>query len=291
MVLRHFRISEPRRMFSLTVSCANTCRPSGTNDSPSRAMVSGERPMIDRPSSLMVPWLGVSAPAIAIIVVDLPAPFGPTSTTISPLSTRKVAPRTAAMRPYWTWMLSTSSMDLVRPRSQVGADHIGVVLDPFRRILDDGAAAVDHVDAVAYAHDDPHIVLDQEHAAAEARRDLGDQRHQVVALGVRHPGRGLVEEGEARRGRQRPADADAALVAIGQGLGPCIGLLRETHPREDALRALPRGPAVEAGAHGSDLEVLDDRHVAEQARGLEGAGQAHPAKHVRLPPGDVASAK
>src|SRR5262249_4337277 len=200
--------------------------------SPRRAIVSGELPTIGRPSSLMVPWLGVSAPAIAIIVVDFPAPFGPTRTTISPLSTRKLTPRTAAMRPYWTRMPAISSMDLARPRPQISADHVWVVLNPFRRILDDGAAAVDHVDAVADAHDDAHVVLDEQHAAAEARRDLGDQRHEVVALGVRHPGRGLVEEGEVRRGRQRPADADAALVAIGQGLGPHIRLLLETHPLE-----------------------------------------------------------
>src|ERR1051326_5925048 len=148
MFPRSLRMSEPRRMFSLTVSCEKTCRPSGTNDSPSRAMVSGERPTTDWPSSLMVPWLGASAPAIAIIVVDLPAPFGPTRTTISPLSTRKLTPRTAAMRAYWTWMPSTSSMDLAGARSQIGADHVGVVLDPFRRVLDDGAAAVDHVDTV-----------------------------------------------------------------------------------------------------------------------------------------------
>ncbi len=39
---RSFRMSEPIRMFSSTVSCEKTCRPSGTKEMPSRAICSGE---------------------------------------------------------------------------------------------------------------------------------------------------------------------------------------------------------------------------------------------------------
>ena len=50
-------------------------------------------------SSMIAPVLGVSAPAMVIMVVDFPAPFGPTRVTISPSFTEKLIPRTAAIRP------------------------------------------------------------------------------------------------------------------------------------------------------------------------------------------------
>ena len=62
-------------------------------------MFSGPLPTITSPPSRTVPWVGVSAPAMVMSVVDLPAPLGPTRVTISPSFTVRLTPRTAGMRP------------------------------------------------------------------------------------------------------------------------------------------------------------------------------------------------
>ena len=43
-----------------------------------------------------------------------------------------------------------------------------------------------------------------------------EERHQLPALAGRQAGGGLVEEDEARRARQRHADLELALLAVGQ---------------------------------------------------------------------------
>src|SRR5207342_684735 len=52
------------------------------------------------PYTLAVPSLGVRKPAIIFIVVDLPAPLGPSRPSTSPGSTLKLIPSTAVSRPY-----------------------------------------------------------------------------------------------------------------------------------------------------------------------------------------------
>ena len=56
-------------------------------------MFPGRMPMMFRPSSAIVPWNGVTPPAIAASVVDLPAPLGPMMQTISPSATVSETPR------------------------------------------------------------------------------------------------------------------------------------------------------------------------------------------------------
>ena len=62
-------------------------------------MFSGPLPTITSSLRRTVPSVGVSAPAMVMSVVDLPAPLGPTRVTISPSSTVRLTPRTAGMRP------------------------------------------------------------------------------------------------------------------------------------------------------------------------------------------------
>jgi len=92
------RAASPRRRFSSTVSSAKSLRPSGTSATPLRATASGLRPRSERPPSVISPRAG-TAPMIACSVVDLPAPFGPMSPTISPGGTSNVMPRTAGTPP------------------------------------------------------------------------------------------------------------------------------------------------------------------------------------------------
>ncbi len=66
---------------------------------PARAIVSGFLPTIDAPARRMSPDLGRTRPVIACRVVDLPAPFGPISPTISPFPTVRSSFRTAGTDP------------------------------------------------------------------------------------------------------------------------------------------------------------------------------------------------
>ena len=96
---RSRRIRVPSRRFSSTLSVVKTWRPSGTWEMPRRATTSGVRPVMGWPSKVIAPWDGRNTPEIVSRVVDLPAPLGPTTQTISPSSTPTETPRTAGTRP------------------------------------------------------------------------------------------------------------------------------------------------------------------------------------------------
>lgn len=75
----------------------------------------GRPPMSARPSS------GVSRPSTALIVVDLPAPFGPTKPVICPGSTVKDSPSTATVLPNrlrrsWTSIVASLMLSEIRDR-------------------------------------------------------------------------------------------------------------------------------------------------------------------------------
>ena len=61
-------------------------------------MVSGARPVTERPPSRISPSAGGWRPAMLRSVLDLPAPLGPTRQTISPSPTVSETPRTARSR-------------------------------------------------------------------------------------------------------------------------------------------------------------------------------------------------
>ena len=81
------------------MSRVKMCRPSGTNDTPSLTIDSGALPRVGSPSNSMTPPVALTEPATALRRVDLPAPFGPMTPTISPARTSRETPRSAAMLP------------------------------------------------------------------------------------------------------------------------------------------------------------------------------------------------
>src|SRR5205807_365736 len=66
---------------------------------PASACVSGEVRVRSTPAKTMRPEVGCMSPARQLKNVDLPAPFGPIRPTISPSSTARLAPETAAKLP------------------------------------------------------------------------------------------------------------------------------------------------------------------------------------------------
>src|SRR5438034_18996 len=77
-----------------------------------------------RPSTFICPWLGMTNPSSALIIVLLPAPLGPSS-PMAPREKDAVTPLRARLRPYSTTTLSrTTTGSLSVMNSQIYA-HIG----------------------------------------------------------------------------------------------------------------------------------------------------------------------
>src|SRR5712691_8366314 len=96
-----------------------------------------------RPSRRSAPDSIGCRPAIALMSVVLPAPFGPTTHASSPAPMRSDTSEIAGAAPYETWMRSTSSMGL----PQVGGDHVRLPHHRARVALGDDAAVAEHDDA------------------------------------------------------------------------------------------------------------------------------------------------
>ena len=90
--LRSLRTYAPTSRFSSTVSSGNVPRPCGTWAIPSLAICSGRLPTSSVPFITTLP-LVPTIWQIARIVVVLPAPLAPSSTTTSPSSTCRSRPR------------------------------------------------------------------------------------------------------------------------------------------------------------------------------------------------------
>ena len=131
-----------------------------------------------------------------------------------------------------------------------------------------------------------------------------DETEQVTRLDRVHAGIGLVEQQHSRARPDGPRDLEPALVAVGQVAGESIALVLESGQPEQlerlrlelALRALERRARQEGAdqrrrrlALEPDLDVVEDRQVAEQADVLEGTADSHPGDGVGRRAGDVAT--
>src|SRR6267142_7004525 len=110
-------------------------------------------------------------PAIVLINVVLPAPFGPTTHTVSPSPTASETSISAGAAPYETRMRSSSSMRFAQIRLDHGrpAHHLGGTA------LGDHAPVAQHHDTVGELHHGAHHVLD-EHDARALRADVPHHR-------------------------------------------------------------------------------------------------------------------
>ena len=108
------------------------------------------------------------------------------------------------------------------------------------------------------------IVRDQHRRDAELALHLADGAAQLLAdLGVERT-EGLIEQQHLGLVRQRARDRDALLLAAGElRRQPLIESL-ERHQPQQLLAALAAGAGAHAAHAQGELDVLGDRHVAEQ---------------------------
>src|ERR1700742_5205948 len=186
------------------------------------------------PFQEMVPAVGRTSPEMVLSVVVLPAPLPPIRATISPMSTLNEMPFSTSIWPYDTWRSSILSMAM--PPAEIGLDDLRIALNVRRRALGDFLAEVEHRDAVADSHHQPHVVLDQQNrdAAALERSDGVEKRH---ALRHVHAGRRLVEQKHGRLGGQRAGDLQKTPLRIGQLRGVVVGAMGKAN----SFKSLSRG--------------------------------------------------
>ena len=122
---------------------------------------------------------------------------------------------------------------------------------------------------LAEAHDQPHVVVDDQQAEAAIAGQFGEDRQQLGGLHLVHPGGGLVEQQESRIGGQRPGDLDPALVAVAEAEGEVIGAPRQAEFGEQRQRLVAPRLAPRAMDQGGSHDVLKHRQVVEQPDDLE----------------------
>src|SRR6185436_7021752 len=302
----------PAIRFSSTVSSRNGRRRSGQWTRPRmRISCAGSASMRSpakrtSPSSTMSPVVPRfmrsskrTRPEIARSSVDLPAPFGPTTPTSSPSSTRSDTPFRICALSYLTQRSFTSSSDMLC--TQISLDHLFVLHDVGGRPVGDDLAVIDDDDAVRDRHQLLQLVLDHEHRGA-----LGMQPPEAPALvqpphrfreqlGLRRiePAERLVEQQQLGLGGDGARHLEALQVALRQRggrlerhVGDADELERIERLRLDALH--PLAAAACARRDQRHHHIGNDRQVAKRPRVLEGAGDAALDDFPGLQAGDVA---
>src|ERR1700677_4325692 len=179
---------------------------------------------------------------------------------------------------------------------EIGRYYRGIALHHVRNVVGDLAAVVEHDDAIGKVHHDADIVLDQRDRRAEPYVRVDDEAAHILLLLAVHAGHRLVEQQQLRLHRERAAEFDALLQAVGQGphrgladrfdLQEIDDLLAEL-PMPDLLgerRAMSQGLPEQALAHAQVSprhDVVERRHALEQRDVLERARYAVACRFVR----------
>src|SRR5688572_15419055 len=142
------------------------------------------------PSSSTAPRVGLMKPAMLRISVDLPAPFGPRTSTTSPGRTTRLTSCRTGTRPYPADRFRTSS--IASPREQRANARIGH--DLVRRAFGHDCAGVQHGDAIRDAPDEVQIVLDEDDRSPERVAQVAQERRELLSLFLREARRRPVEQ-------------------------------------------------------------------------------------------------
>src|SRR5215471_3623905 len=285
----------PISRFSRTVICGKSRRPSGTWVIPPATMASELQPVISVPSSRTRPAVGGTMPQMALRSVDLPAPWLPTSVTMSPASTRRLTWRRIWTSPYPALSCSTSSTGPLRiAASEVGGHHVGIVEHLHGRALRQLLAVEEHDDAIRQIADGLHHVFDHDQGDSLAA-DPFDEADGGVDLGGVEPGHDLVQEEHGGPHGERASQLHA--LALGHVETVCrrlrpVGERDEVEHFFGAAASLGKGAGAAAGAEqGAYHHVLDDSEVAERLDDLEGPAHAETPDGMRGETADRAAAE
>ena len=204
------------------------------------------------PKNAIAPFLGGVTPEMLMSVVVLPAPLAPMSVTISPASMRSDTPR--------------------RALAEVGFDDVGIGPDFLRRAVGDFHAVVEHDQVLADAHDELHVVFDEDDGDVAFEDGVDEVDEGLGFAGVHARGR-FVEKQELGARGQGAGDLQAALVAVGKARGAGERGIAKPHEIQ-ALHGVVHDAAL-LGALGARAQ-----HRAEEVGGSAAmAADAHVVEH------------
>ena len=254
--------------------------------------------------------MGFSSPASESSVDVLPAPFRPISATTSPASpagrgrgsppvarSRPTGPRHSMSVVVDSWSGRTALIvGSARPRERLrrasssavpryASFTAGFSRTSVGRAGRDHLTEVEHDDPIAGRHDEPDVVLDEQHTHGAVVGEAADQRRQLLALGLVEAGGRLVEHDDRRARRHRAGDADEPPAPVRQRVGKLVrgaarGRTRGSRSTAVEGRACLPGQTrsvihdtASAGV-GTGADVVLDADVLEQLERLERAAQA-----------------
>ena len=265
------------RRFSATVRVLKTCRPSGTCARPSRAICLGARPITDLPSNTTSPGCGADQagdrPQDRGLAGAVSAGVHPQDLPCADLEVDPVDDLDAAVGdPHLAQLESIGTSQ--KGVSEIGLDHRGVRWIssgvPVRSVVPSARICTPRTEV----HDDAHVVLDQEHPAAEVGEHVAEDRDQVLALLLVEAGRGLVEKQEARAGGEGPRDSSRRWSPGGSEPAGSAGPLEQVEPAENAGGDLHRLLPAGAYAQRPDGDALEAAQMGKREGGLKRPGQA-----------------
>src|SRR5262249_15377153 len=231
----------------------------------------------------MFPRHALISPMSVRSSVVLPAPFAPSSTTVSCSPTLRSTPHSTRTLPYPASRPAMSSSAEGEDSggilaSEKNLDHARIPHRIAKHALENLPAGVHHDDAVGDLVDEAHQMLDHEQRDAGARQLLelvGD----ALELGRIEAGRELVHEQEPRAGGKRAGEVEHFLLgAVELGRGP-LRELRKLEGGEERI-GIDR-PLGMAAVRDGDLHILAHAERQEGVRFLEGGVDAEMHEAVR----------
>lgn len=194
------------------------------------------------------------------------------------------------------WRFFTLS---IKGLPEVCLDDVGVLGDFPGCSLGDHLSVIQYENLVRYAHDQLHIMFDEQDGDALLVPDPGDEMVELTGfLGV-HAGCGFVEQEQERLGGHGPGYLEASLSTVGKLLGKLVHIFLQAHLLEHPIRGINYFPLFPAGrlvpedgpcdtrscpAMPGHHHVLQHGHLLEKPDVLEGARQAVPCDDIRLEP-------
>src|SRR5262249_39658322 len=151
----------------------------------------------------------------------------------------------------------------------------------------DETAAMEDDEAIDQGNEGVNDVLDPDDRHAGAA-DVADQVDQRGALVLGEPAGDLVEQQDARLGRERARELEPLAVEQRERAGAPVGLVGEPAAADQLDAAgIDLALAVAAAERGRHHEILEHGHAAERLRDLERAADAEAAAALRREAGDV----
>ena len=168
--------SRPTIMFSATVRLGNSCGSWWTTATRSRSVAVSQV----SPSSWISPSSAVVSPARILIIVLLPAPFGPATPRISPGFASRSSPSSARVSPYHL-RRPTDAQAAGQRRSRVGRLEVRVGVAGARVVAHRRRFWVNRSSTTAAMVTAPETKLLQIRARGQQREAVGDDREQERA--------------------------------------------------------------------------------------------------------------